>query len=204
MAPRQPITTIDDPRYVKALSHPLRVRVLGVMEQRPASPVELAELLDVRLGTVSYHVRALYELGLLELVKETKRRGAIEHHYRALPRPTISDEAWADASPVAKQAMVGSMLQLFNEYAMRSAAAGGFDHSDAHITRTTLRLDQRGWEQLSKACWRLLEQVEKIQASAEKRLPPDSEDAIEVGLITLLFQGVGSDGESAVPAERAK
>lgn len=33
----KPIKTIDDPRYVKALSHPLRVRILGVLEERRAT-----------------------------------------------------------------------------------------------------------------------------------------------------------------------
>ena len=38
----KPITNIDDPRYVKAMSHPLRVRILAMLDERTASPVELA------------------------------------------------------------------------------------------------------------------------------------------------------------------
>jgi DNA-binding transcriptional ArsR family regulator len=188
----KPIKTIDDPRYVKALSHPLRVRILGVLEERTASPVELADLLGASLGVVSYHVRRLHQLGLLELKKETRRRGAIEHHYRAKERPRVSDEAWGKASPMAKQAMVGAMLEQFNHYASRSAAAGGFDRADAHITRNTMRVDAKGWDQLSKACWKLLEQAQKIEQAAAKRIEGSahSDDVIDVGLITLLFEGV--------------
>ena len=87
----KPIKSIDDPRYVKALSHPIRVRVLALLEERMASPVELAEVLGVSLGSVSYHVRNLHRLGLIELKKETRRRGAIEHHYRAKERPSVSE-----------------------------------------------------------------------------------------------------------------
>jgi DNA-binding transcriptional ArsR family regulator len=65
----KPIKNIDDPRYVKALSHPIRVRVLALLEERMASPVELAEVLGVSLGSVSYHVRNLHRLGLIELKK---------------------------------------------------------------------------------------------------------------------------------------
>ncbi len=32
-------------------------------------------------------MRILARLGLIELVRETPRRGAVEHHYRAVPRP---------------------------------------------------------------------------------------------------------------------
>jgi DNA-binding transcriptional ArsR family regulator len=87
----KPITSIDDPRYVKAMSHPLRVRILALLSERTASPVELAEWVEATLGTVAYHVRTLHRLGLIELVDETRVRGAVEHHYRAKERPKISD-----------------------------------------------------------------------------------------------------------------
>src|SRR5918997_4059234 len=159
-----PLRTIDDPRFVKAMSHPLRVRILARLAERTASPNELAEWLDAPLGTVAYHVRTLRRLGLIELRRETRVRGAVQHHYRALPRPLVTDEAWAAASPIAKQALVGSTLQVIDEQARASAAAGGFDHADAHITRTLLHLDQEGWEALSRACTRLLEDLEEIEA----------------------------------------
>src|SRR4051812_50182977 len=98
------IKTVDDQRYVKALSHPLRVRILGILEDRAASPVELSQVLDATLGTISYHVRQLNELGLLELVRETPRRGAIEHHYRAKPRPRSGGAARGSVSGLPQQA----------------------------------------------------------------------------------------------------
>src|SRR5829696_2433534 len=103
----EPITNIDDPRYVKAMSHPLRVRILALLEERTASPVELAGWLGATLGTTAYHVRTLERMGLIELTRETRVRGAVEHHYRAKERPTVSD----DAPPVARQAAVSSSLQ---------------------------------------------------------------------------------------------
>ncbi len=73
-----------DARVVKALSHPTRVRILELLQERElASPVELAGELGIPLGTVSYHVRRLEQLGFIELATRTQRRGAIEHHYRA-------------------------------------------------------------------------------------------------------------------------
>ena len=76
----KPITNIDDPRYVKAMSHPLRVRILALLDERAASPVELAGWLGATLGTTAYHVRTLERIGLIELVRETRVRGAVEHH----------------------------------------------------------------------------------------------------------------------------
>ena len=107
----RPVTSIDDPRYVKAMSHPLRVRILAILQERTASPVELAQVLEGTLGTVSYHVRTLHQLGLIELVDETRVRGAVEHHYKARARPKVSDEAWEQAPPIAKQAAVDAALR---------------------------------------------------------------------------------------------
>jgi DNA-binding transcriptional ArsR family regulator len=185
-----PLRTFDDPRYVKAMSHPLRVRILARLAERTASPNELSEWLNAPLGTVAYHVRTLRRLGLIELRRETRVRGAVQHHYRALPRPLVTDEAWAAASPIAKQALVGSTLQVIDEQARASAAAGGFDHADAHITRTILHLDRQGWDELSRACARLVEDVERIEADSAARLAaePNAHGARDTGLVIMLFE----------------
>src|SRR6188472_1500108 len=182
----KPVTSIDDPRYVKAMSHPLRVRILAILMERKASPVELAQVLEGTLGTVSYHVRTLHQLGLIELVAETRVRGAVEHHYRAKSRPVITDEAWEKAPPIAKQAAVGSSLQMIDDYARASAAAGGFDHRDAALIRISMKLDAEGWQQLAKACKRLYEQAQRIEAESRERLDgaaPHEADEIDVGLV---------------------
>ena len=188
----KPVANIDDPRYIKALSHPLRVRILALLQERTASPRELAEWLDATLGTVSYHVRTLHDLGLIELVKTTQVRGAIAHHYRARVRPRISDDAWAAASPIVKQAAVGAALQTVDDYARASAAAGGFDRGEAHLTRTNLRLDAKGWQQAAKACEKLLAELGRIEESAAKRLDkdPHADGASDAALALLLFEAV--------------
>jgi DNA-binding transcriptional ArsR family regulator len=188
----KPIKSIDDPRYVKAMSHPLRVRILAMLDERTASPNQLAGWLGVSLGTVAYHVRTLDKLGLVDLVDETRVRGAVEHHYTARARPDVTAEGWAQASPIAKQAAVGSSLDVIAEYARASAAAGGFDRKDAHLQRTLLKLDGRGFAQLSKAIDKLHEQAEKIEAQAAERIAkdPHADDIVEAGLGVMLFDAV--------------
>ena len=187
------MTSIDDPRYVKAMSHPLRVRILAILMERTASPVELAQVLEGTLGTVSYHVRTLHQLGLIDLVDETRVRGAVEHHYRARARPNVTAEGWAQAPPIAKQAAVGSSLQMIDDYARASAAAGGFDHKDAALTRQSMKLDAKGWQQLAKACKRLFDQAQRIEAEAHARMErsaPHEQDEIDVGLVMMMFEAV--------------
>jgi DNA-binding transcriptional ArsR family regulator len=186
----KPITSIDDPRYVKAMSHPLRVRILALLEERTASPVELAGWLGATLGTTAYHVRTLERMGLIELVHQTRVRGAVEHHYRAKGRPTVSDDAWAAAPPIAKQAAVSASLQTIDAYARAASAAGGFDHANSHLTRTTMRLDARGWNELARACERLLGQVDRIEETAKERIDrnPHSGETRDLALVMMLFE----------------
>jgi hypothetical protein len=117
-------------------------------------------------------------------------------------------EGWAQAPPIAKQAAVGSSLDVIGEYARVSAAAGGFDRADAQLRRALLRLDAKGFAQLSKACDKLLEQAQKIEASAADRIAkdPHQEGVVEAGIGLLLFEAVrlsgGEDGDR--PAARRR
>ena len=45
----KPIEDIDDARTVRALAHPLRVRIMGLLERRTMSPKELSGALGVPL-----------------------------------------------------------------------------------------------------------------------------------------------------------
>jgi DNA-binding transcriptional ArsR family regulator len=184
------VTTLGDPRYVKALSHPLRVRILAILEERTASPVQLADLLDASLGVVSYHVRTLERFGLVKLVRTNPVRGAVEHHYRARARPTISDEGWGNAAPVAKQALLSSFLQQVGAYTNAAAAAGGFDRADAHFTRTVAKLDAKGWADLAKACEQLLAKIDKLAAESAQRIAkdPHADGIVDAGLVIMLFE----------------
>ena len=94
----KPYADLSDQRVVKALAHPLRVQILGLLEHQTASPSELAAELRVPLGNVSYHVRQLQSFGLIRLVRTTPRRGSIEHHYELVARPDITDAAWDGAA----------------------------------------------------------------------------------------------------------
>jgi DNA-binding transcriptional ArsR family regulator len=187
-----PVQSIDDPRFVKAMRHPMRVRILGMLDERTASPSRLSSWLGANVATVAYHVRTLEQLGLIELVHETRVRGAVEHHYRARQLPDATADGWEAAPPIAKQAALGSSLELMTGYARASAAAGGFDRRDARLRRARFKLDARGFAELSRACDKLLDQAEKIEAAAVARNAkhPDADDIIETGLGIMLFASV--------------
>jgi DNA-binding transcriptional ArsR family regulator len=178
---------------VKALSHPLRVRILAILDERVASPLELSRMLRTELGVVAYHVRTLHRMGLIKLERETKVRGATQRHYKAVERPRISNEAWAKAPPIFKQALIDATLNQIHDYARDSAAAGGFDRADAHVTRTALRMDAEGWQQLATLLMSVLGDVARIEQGVAQRLASGEArecDLEDIGLVIMLFQAL--------------
>ena len=163
-----------DAKVLKALGHPLRMRVLTfVTEQGEASPIEMSRAFDLPLASVSHHTRVLRDLGYLELSRTQPRRGALEHYYRATAAPFLDDEHW-ELLPVAARRRVAS--QLFRQVLRDAAAAGqsgGFDAPSAHVARMVLDLDRRGWRDLSRAVLALLKRAEAIQERSDARREAD-------------------------------
>src|SRR4051794_24200286 len=114
-----------DEALLKAISHPLRHRLLGLLDNRVASPNELARELDLPLGRVSYHIRLLADLGAIELVRTEPRRGALEHFYRAVTRGWFSDDDWARLPRTARRGIVGQSLQRIFSDVTAAVDAGG-------------------------------------------------------------------------------
>jgi DNA-binding transcriptional ArsR family regulator len=200
------ITDIHDPRLVKALAHPLRVQILGMLQDRTASPSDLAQELDAPLGNVSYHVRILAQLGLLKLVKKRPRRGAIEHYYQARGRVRISDRAWGQVPTIVKGAMVDGTLDQISRFVQQAAASDGFERPEAHLIRQPMRLDAKGFKELSAAVAKLLDQANKIETESVARLAKaDHEGEVDAGLVMLLFETdlVGTAPVQAKDLERA-
>jgi DNA-binding transcriptional ArsR family regulator len=186
------ISDIGDPRLVKALAHPLRVQILTVLEERTASPSDLAEELGAPLGNVSYHVRTLTDLGLLKLVRRRTRRGAVEHYYRARERATVSDKAWSQVPTVVRRSMVGVALEQAIDHAVAAAGSGGFDAGDTSLTRHSVALDDEGVRELGGALARLHEELGAIEQRSAARLEEDGAAPRQVGVVAMLFDAAGA------------
>jgi DNA-binding transcriptional ArsR family regulator len=190
MQAQEPVTNITDPRWLRAISHPIRIRLLAMLEEEPASPVILANKLEQPLGTIAYHVRTLYDLGLLKLVSTRQRRGATEHYYQTTGHPHATNETWDALDSVSKQRLLTAALARANDYATRSAAAGGFDAKESHVSVSPLKLDSKGWTQLAKECKKWQAKAEQIEAEAAERIAANPDSAMPVGLNLMLFEAL--------------
>lgn len=168
---------LDSERLMKAMSHPLRAAILRVLNERTASPAELARELDDHLHNVSYHTKRLEQLGCIELVKERQVRGAVEHFYRATARAMVDTSEWESLDPVIKEDIVGQTMQAILDDFIASAKAKfvGAD-KEFWLTRTPLVLDDEGLQEAKAIQQRAFEELQEAEArSAERRLKAKAE-----------------------------
>ena len=83
--------TIERPEQLKALGHPLRLKVLQTLSEteRPLTNRDLAERIGVDPGHLHFHVRMLHRAGLIELAEGGRGREKpyrpVAHHLRVSP-----------------------------------------------------------------------------------------------------------------------
>jgi DNA-binding transcriptional ArsR family regulator len=167
---QNPSLTGNDAIMMKALAHPVRARALTVLNERMASPSELAEEQNEAVGYVAYHVRVLREMELIELVKSRQVRGATEHFYRGTIKPYLSDDFWERLPKDARNGVSVAGLEVLNQAVKQAFEAGTFDaRIDRHLSNLCVELDEEGWRQANELLANCLKGLIQIGAEAESR-----------------------------------
>ncbi len=78
---------------IKALAEPMRIRLLEAFGGEPMTTKQAAQQMGVSATKLYHHVELLEKLGLIELVKTNRVRGATEKYYQAVARHYRFDEA---------------------------------------------------------------------------------------------------------------
>jgi DNA-binding transcriptional ArsR family regulator len=122
----QETLVLDRPEQLKALGHPLRVRVLEMLGEeadRELTNRELAERLAVDPGHLHFHVRMLLKAGLIELVGDSHGR---EKPYRPVAKTfRVAPELLASGGARDIQAaMIDQVLRAHARFADQGAFRG--------------------------------------------------------------------------------
>lgn len=161
-----------DQRVLKAIGHPLRQRILRLLNERVASPSEISKALDESLPNVSYHVKILLECKAIELVRTRPVRGALEHFYRPLIRPHIDNDTWASLPKSTRDALWSQCISDIGKHIGQAAASGGLDDPLTRISTTPLELDDRAYRELVVTLDDLLLKAMDLQAESIGRREP--------------------------------
>jgi DNA-binding transcriptional ArsR family regulator len=178
---------VVDHRVARAIAHPLRRELLRLLSEQEASPSELADQLGEPIPNVSYHVRKLADLDLVELVRTTPRRGATEHHYRAVGTTFFPGEVLAGLPASIRETLLGSWWSHLAGEVVDGLAGKGWDRPEAQALRAPLSLDEQGWQELGAAIEELYERALKIEAASTARLG-ERTPRLSAVLALLLFE----------------
>ena len=164
-------TELIDQRLVRALGHPLRIKILEILTERVASPNRLSDDLEAGLSHVAYHTRALDKCGCLELVDTAQRRGATEHFYKASPHSFIGDRIWRRVPRALLGGVSGATLQSFMDRAVAALEAGTIDgREDTTLYWMPVRLDEQGWRAVTATMEETVDKVLSIETESRQRL----------------------------------
>jgi DNA-binding transcriptional ArsR family regulator len=171
------------------VAHPTRARCFVILAERTASPVEIAQEIGKDVGHVGYHVRKLQQLNMIELVDERPVRGAVEHFYRAIERPMVSEEEFAEMSIDEREGFTRYIMQLLVADVARSMDERTFDARPNHvIARTPMLVDEEGFQELSDLHTEVLERTMEIQAQSSERRTKSGAEGIPTISSSMFFE----------------
>jgi DNA-binding transcriptional ArsR family regulator len=94
------LALVDEPERLRLALSPLRRDLLARLHE-PASATQLADALGLSRQRVNYHLRALEQAGLVELVEQRQRRGFVERVLRATADAFVVDPSVMTAGEAA-------------------------------------------------------------------------------------------------------
>jgi predicted ArsR family transcriptional regulator len=184
-----PLKRFMDQRLIDAISHPARAHVLATLNERVASPSEVAAEVGLDVKYLNYHFEALEKSGCIELVKVEPKRGARQHFYRATKTIFIDDSESERLPASLRIGMTAGFLQKIVDDANRAVEAGTFDsRTDRHVSWTSLLVDERGWRDLNAALKEALDRVLSVQLESAERLEAGDEEPIPVTVGMASFE----------------
>jgi len=168
---------LTNQQLVAAMSHPTRAHAVTVLNERVACAAEIGRELKKTARHVSYHLKVLERLGVVELVKEEQVAGGrtSAKFYRALVRSWYDPESWKQIESKHQQGITADILSACNSDLTEAVKSGTIHHPDNHISRTPLLLDGSGYRELVDLLDGFLPRIIEMQQDAAGRISRDQE-----------------------------
>jgi DNA-binding transcriptional ArsR family regulator len=140
------LDVLDEPERVRLALSPIRRRLLQRLRE-PASATQLAHELGLSRQRINYHLRALEQAGMLDLVEERQRRGCTERVLAARADAFVVDPGVLGprarieaADRYAAEHLIGAASNVVRDVARMQVAA---DAEGTRLLTFTLEADVR-------------------------------------------------------------
>jgi DNA-binding transcriptional ArsR family regulator len=194
-------------RLIKALAHPLRVKLLAFLNEGEWSPNELSEELGEGLSQVSYHINVLVDFEMIEMTKTEPRRGAVEHYYRAIERAYIPSEMAKRIPKSGQQVIANDILEAIDKDVGDSAKSGRFyERNDCHVSYTPASLDEEGCAEANELADEFVSRFLEIEGkSAGRRATVEGGgEHIAISAAVLVFPSEHGEKKKARAKKKGK
>jgi DNA-binding transcriptional ArsR family regulator len=162
-----------DTSALRAIAHPLRLRMLSLLTGVELSAAEVARELDISHANASYHLRQLLHAGQLVVTGEEKIRGGVARRYRHDWHQQRIDDG--PVSPDDRVLLVRACAaELVRRFDARAVGKGAF-------TDAELWVEQEVYDSAREL---VLRAAELLHAAAR---PPRTEGTIRMNLTAALF-----------------
>jgi DNA-binding transcriptional ArsR family regulator len=166
----------EDIASLRAIAHPVRLRILSLLTGAEMSAAEVARELDLTHANASYHLRVLAEAGEVVEAGEEKIRGGVARRYRH-PWESVERESGRPAGrrsgTLYIRAMADELVRRFQDRRPRSRS---------HLTDAELWVTPETWQRVRDL---VAEAAELVHAEA---LPPRSKGTVHVNMSAALFE----------------
>jgi DNA-binding transcriptional ArsR family regulator len=177
------------PEVFKALAHPIRLSIMTESSRRPVSAKEMADLLHEPLPKVSYHVRVMADAGLLTPVRRTRRRGAIETHYRAVVHLEIGPDTWQRMPVELKNALSEAILLALAQDLTAAVREGAHEKPEFLFSRAYYRADSAGRAKVAALMLEFHTRIAELEQELDTT-PQDEDDLQDVTVAIAHYRGV--------------
>jgi len=141
---QSPVELLRDPACVAVLAHPVRARILEALRE-PDTAASVARSFGRSRQYVSYHLKELERVGLVERVGERRKGNFVEQLYRACARrfvvsgrfaadPKRLESVFRDQVSLGQLAELGERLQRDSAGLIDLAASEGCQVPSASVT----------------------------------------------------------------------
>lgn len=196
LEPASGFEVFKDPALMRPLTSPIRMRIYTDAVRAPVSAKELSDLYGEPIARVSYHIRSLADAGLLRVVRRTRRRGAVETHYRGVATLDFDEKTFRLLPQEAQRAFYELPIRMIGEDAVDSVWTEPLEGHDLFFARAHFDVTAAGRRRLRAEMLEIYKRLAALEHELRAEAEESEEESRPMNVGMLHYAGPRSGGRN--------